>query len=334
MLDETFQYCIPVLASTATSWQFDNVDRFNYFLRSVPSDEYQVQAIIRLLETMKWHRVAIVHETSNYGRDFNRKFVEQVEQKHKDICIAKNVELSYDQSNNWNTTLDLLDAAEATVILLFMDLPQTRQFFEAAANRSNWLDQHHQFVGIDAWSNQEFSQNSKPIVSGAVTSEPASPIWEPFSTHLLHLTLDEVLQRQKQDFCPEIGDYAPMAHVIAAQNKCNITTTCNGSETLLEVAEGTLIRASHVFDNVYVVGKTLADFCAGSAGNCWKKLSTLTGKIFYEKMKANKINLTNFCRTSNILHAAKISRKKFRCDFRRSSFYRYSHSPTNECYPA
>lgn len=69
---------------------------------------------------------------------------------------------------------------------------------------------------------------------------------------------------------------------------------CSGEETM-ELNEATLIRASLEFDLVFIVGKTLADFCADAEpGNCEEKLQNLTGDSFYKMMKENEINLPDY----------------------------------------
>lgn len=290
-----------MLGSAPTSIRFDKIERFPYFLRSVPSDHYQVQAIIHLLRRMRWYRVAILHDTLLYGKDFTEEFIKQLGQRpagDEKICIDENIEIAYYESIDWNPILKKLEDAKITVVLLFMDLPTARPFFDAAARRPNWLTGRYQFVGIDAWSNQQdFTNDSKPLIAGAITSEPSSPIWEAFREHIMRLTLNEARNLSKPDFCPVIDNYAPIADNIVKQNNCthNGISTCTGNETLLEVTDGTLIRSSHIFDNVYIVAKTLAEFCkANTSHSCKEQLDELTGSQFYEMMKANEIHLPDY----------------------------------------
>lgn len=288
-----FQYCIPVLGSAATSKRFDNMnnnDRFKFFLRSVPCDMCQVNATLHLLERMNWRQIAIVHETSVYAQDFYNEFSKLVDKlpTDKKICIVGDQEVEYNDPNNWNDTLNKLEESGARVILLFMDFPQAKQFFDAAACRSTWLNGNYQFVGIDAWSNQlDFSHNSKSLIVNSITSEPSSPILEEFRKYIIGLTLEEVRRREKPDFCPEIDKYTPIADTIMAHNHCD-NSSCTGNETLGEVAEGTLIKASFEFDNVYVIAKALANFCNGSS-SCKDKLAELNGTHFYDMMKTIEI---------------------------------------------
>lgn len=195
---------------------------------------------------MKWRRIAIVHENSYYSKDFNDEFVKRIDDQplNEKICIQANLEIPYHYPNNWNQTLDILEASGAKMILLLMDFPQTSQFFSAASNRLTWTNGKFQFIGIDAWSNQlDFSIYSKPLIVNSITSQLYSPIWEPFREHLKTLTLNIVLKNAKPNFCLDIGNYSPIADMIKNQNNCT-QTHCTGNETLQNVAEGTLIKVT------------------------------------------------------------------------------------------
>lgn len=282
-----------MLSSAATSRQFDDIGDLKYFLRSVPSDKYQVQAIIRLLEEMKLHRVTVVHDKSNYAKNFHDEFVRQVEnlpKNEKKICIEANVEVLPHIPGVWNDTVKKLEDVDARVILIFMDFKKTRHFFDAVA-KQQWVIGRHQFIGIDAWSNhQDFTDESKKYVVGSITTLQSSPVWELFRKHIMNVTLEGALQAPKPDFCSENNANNSIPYFIRSQNQC--ITNCTGGEKLI-VSEGTLIRASQEFINVYVVAKALENFCRSSR-NCKMKLGELTGPFFYDLMKSIEINLPDY----------------------------------------
>ena len=70
----------------STSPDLSNTDRFPYFYRAVPSDQYQAQAMIDIVLHFNWSYVSIVYENSNYG-------VQGIEEVKKlamanDVCVA------------------------------------------------------------------------------------------------------------------------------------------------------------------------------------------------------------------------------------------------------
>lgn len=51
----------------STSPELSNKQRFEYFTRTIPSDHYQVKAMVEIVMKMKWSYVSIIYEESNYG---------------------------------------------------------------------------------------------------------------------------------------------------------------------------------------------------------------------------------------------------------------------------
>lgn len=51
----------------STSPELSNKQRFEYFSRTIPSDHYQVKAMVEIVKSMGWTYVSIIYEESNYG---------------------------------------------------------------------------------------------------------------------------------------------------------------------------------------------------------------------------------------------------------------------------
>lgn len=51
----------------STSPELSNKQRFEYFTRTIPSDHYQVKAMVEIIKQMNWTYVSVVYEESNYG---------------------------------------------------------------------------------------------------------------------------------------------------------------------------------------------------------------------------------------------------------------------------
>lgn len=70
----------------STSPELSNKQRFEYFSRTIPSDHYQVKAMVEIVLRMGWSYISIIYEESNYGV----KAFEELEELlgEKGICIA------------------------------------------------------------------------------------------------------------------------------------------------------------------------------------------------------------------------------------------------------
>ncbi|KAI5746105.1 hypothetical protein M8J76_017319 [Diaphorina citri] len=58
---------IPQVSFFSTSPELSNKQRFEYFTRTIPSDHYQVKAMVEIVKKLRWSYVSIIYEESNYG---------------------------------------------------------------------------------------------------------------------------------------------------------------------------------------------------------------------------------------------------------------------------
>lgn len=71
-------------ASTATI--LSDKSRFPAFMRTVPNDEHQTRAMVKLLKDRNWNWVGIIVTDGDYGRSAMESFVSQAAQEG--ICVA------------------------------------------------------------------------------------------------------------------------------------------------------------------------------------------------------------------------------------------------------
>ena len=57
----------------STSPELSNKQRFEFFSRTIPSDHYQVKAMVEIVRRMGWSYVSIIYEESNYGIKVRRE---------------------------------------------------------------------------------------------------------------------------------------------------------------------------------------------------------------------------------------------------------------------
>lgn len=70
----------------STSPELSNKQRFEYFSRTIPSDHYQVKAMVEIVKLLGWSYISIIYEESNYGvKAFEE--LEELLAEHS-ICIA------------------------------------------------------------------------------------------------------------------------------------------------------------------------------------------------------------------------------------------------------
>lgn len=105
----------------STSPELSNKQRFEYFTRTIPSDLYQVKAMVEIVRRLKWTYISVVYEESNYGV----KAFEELEQllPKYNICIAVKEKLVKDSGVAKDKTYD-------DIVIKLLSKPRARgEFF-------------------------------------------------------------------------------------------------------------------------------------------------------------------------------------------------------------
>ena len=76
---------IPVLSTSATSDELTDKTRFEYFMRLVPPDRFQAQAMMEIVEHYNWTYISLLYSEGSYGEN-GMKLIEK-EAKIRGICI-------------------------------------------------------------------------------------------------------------------------------------------------------------------------------------------------------------------------------------------------------
>ncbi|KAM7382334.1 hypothetical protein PAMP_002071 [Pampus punctatissimus] len=77
---------IPQISYSSTAVILKDKSRFPAFMRTIPNDEHQTAAMVRLLSSYGWNWVGIVTTDGDYGRSALDNFVSQASEKG--ICVA------------------------------------------------------------------------------------------------------------------------------------------------------------------------------------------------------------------------------------------------------
>ncbi|XP_069954400.1 metabotropic glutamate receptor 3-like, partial [Cherax quadricarinatus] len=97
---------IPQVSFFSTSPELSNKQRFEYFSRTIPSDHYQVKAMVEIIRVLGWSYISIIYEESNYGI----KAYEELEGllAVNNICIAVKEKLVKDSGVAEEVAYDLI----------------------------------------------------------------------------------------------------------------------------------------------------------------------------------------------------------------------------------
>ena len=162
---------LPILSYFSSSDALSNERNFPYFLRVIPPDKFQVQAIIAMLKHFYWTSVAFVYTDDDYGRNAFNEFIsatDAIKYPHEPICIAGH--FGVDNESDYDSIVDsILSYYDTRVVILFTHPTFTRLFFEAMDKRSEEAIGRFQIIGSDAWgANVHEISNSSSAATGAL----------------------------------------------------------------------------------------------------------------------------------------------------------------------
>ncbi|XP_064552117.1 metabotropic glutamate receptor 2 isoform X1 [Drosophila montana] len=183
---------IPQVSYFSTSPELSNKQRFEYFSRTIPSDHYQVKAMVEIVKSMGWTYVSIIYEESNYGiKAFEE--LEELLARHN-ICIAIKEKLVKDSGVAEDIAYDnivqkLLTKPRARGAIIFGSDQEVRQVMRAV-RRANATGAFS-WIGSDGWSARNLvSDDYEPEVEGTLSVQPQANPVRGFEEYFLNLTVE------------------------------------------------------------------------------------------------------------------------------------------------
>ncbi|XP_043269518.1 metabotropic glutamate receptor 2-like isoform X2 [Venturia canescens] len=264
---------IPQVSFFSTSPELSNKMRFEYFTRTIPSDHYQVKAMVDIVLEMGWSYVSIIYEESNYGE----KAYEELEKllgKHQ-ICIAVKEKLSKDsgvaEAHVYdNIVQKLLTKPRARGCIIFASDQEVAGVMRAvrrcnATGAFSW-------IGSDGWSARSLvSDGNEREMEGTLSVQPQANPVQGFKDYFLNLTVEN--NRRNPWFVEFWEDHFKCRYPNSSQTPYNnYTEECTTTEKLtrentafedqLQFVSDAVLAFAHAFRNMHSV------LCHGKPGLC------------------------------------------------------------------
>ncbi|XP_065155134.1 G-protein coupled receptor family C group 6 member A-like [Paramisgurnus dabryanus] len=145
---------IPQISYASTAIILSDKSRFPAFMRTVPSDEYQTRAMVKLLKDRKWNWVGIITTDGDYGRSAMESFVAQAAQEG--ICVAFKQILpdSLADKQKLNTSINktvntIVNNPKVKVVVSFAKSSQMKDLFKGLYGK---VFDRRVWVASDNWS--------------------------------------------------------------------------------------------------------------------------------------------------------------------------------------
>lgn len=162
-------YSIPQISYASTSRILGDKTRYKSFLRTVPSDDFQAQAMAKFVSHFEWNYVFLIASDDDYGKMGAAAF--KVSAKKWSVCIANDVFIAFNSQNSDQQIEAALSklkiAVRAKVVIVFSYLEQGESLLKKAEqmkiNDRTW-------VTSDGWNSINFELSrlnvSKTMLKG------------------------------------------------------------------------------------------------------------------------------------------------------------------------
>ena len=181
---------VPVISYASTSRLLSDRSRFQYFYRTVPSDNLQAQAMTDLLHKLKWHFLIILASDNEYGRS-GITALKQTIHSHAPQRVCVVVDELFSRKGTEDEMASIFKKIEqfkqARVIILYAEFPDAVYFFKEAKKASL---RDYMFIASDSWvGSSEVVQGTDGVFHSIIGLRPpviSIPKFESYFMDRLH----------------------------------------------------------------------------------------------------------------------------------------------------
>ena len=193
---------IPQISYSSSSARLSDKDRYGYFLRTVPPDNYQAEAMISLVDALNASYFSLLYSSGTFGNDGAAE-IRQAAARHGSSspghdakCIAADRNIG---SNTVGVPDHVYEAAlddvvsevgkNASVVIAFAGIESVAQLLSKAKRYKNRFSDHHLWIAADSWatSGRVASPQLGEIAQGTLGVYPLTVESQDFNKHFLAL---------------------------------------------------------------------------------------------------------------------------------------------------
>uniref|UniRef100_A0A1I8FPW2 G_PROTEIN_RECEP_F3_4 domain-containing protein n=1 Tax=Macrostomum lignano TaxID=282301 RepID=A0A1I8FPW2_9PLAT len=241
-----------------TSPELSDNNRFDYFFRVVPPDNYQAKAMVAIVRSMGWNYVTAIYDEGTYGERGFQEFKSHASQQG--ICINKYLVIPRNARNDSLAGIadGLLKLEKSRVVVAFCQAETLRLLFLAAGEP---LDQAELLLGGQRRLGTKDRTPAGGAVPGRGGHQPAAGeagLWQAVDSVFKHITGAEQIgmhsRYEQEGLVPMVVDavYA-MAHSLENMlHRLCPSVHPNRCRDIIQKLNGTVLR-DHI-RNVSFIG--------------------------------------------------------------------------------
>ncbi|XP_076445848.1 LOW QUALITY PROTEIN: metabotropic glutamate receptor 5-like [Babylonia areolata] len=274
---------IPQIGYSATSMDLSDKNIFRYFLRVVPPDNYQVQALVDIVLAFNWTYISTVNSDGNYGIRGMKMFTDLAATYN--ICIASTDSVaSSDTDPEFDRVVDTLRRTpNATVVVCFCEGITVKKLLKALSKKG--ADGRFLIIGSDGWGNRlDVVRGQEVAASGGISIKLYSPPLTGFDAYYASLRPNGSTAARNPWF-EEFWQQKFQCYLPGAERDAAFNQSCTGKESLKNSDQDS--KLGFVVNAVKTMALALhnmhSDLCPqGSRRGLCPEMSPVNGTLFLE----------------------------------------------------
>ena len=249
---------LPQVSYAATSPDLNKRD-YEYFTRTVPSDDYQAEALLDIIGSLNWTAVFLISSSGNYGRRIREGFIRHAD--NKNLCIVDKLEIgeSTKQGNNTESIIDsflekINQSTTVRGVVMLTTQSDTKDVLRGIKRTGIHRDRFV-WLGSDTWGTEPtFLEGVEAIADGAVAiafHNPRLNISNNFYEYFAGLRPGKNSRNPWFDLYWEIRFKCNLPR---SESALNFSKECTGNETLSGTTDDKL---PYILDSVYALALSL-----------------------------------------------------------------------------
>ncbi|XP_062583819.1 metabotropic glutamate receptor 3-like [Saccostrea cucullata] len=223
---------VPIISNSATSTALSDKEKYPYFARTVPPDNFQMDVIARILKNKNWNSASVIYSSDTYGRTLFEYFLTRTSALQ--TCAGAQIAVPYpatlEQAKDAIRYIES-DSKSKVIVLISTDPKIVLQ----AAKDLNVLDKYV-WIGTDTWgASLEVVSGMEGDLLGSITVEPRSTPVEEFAKYVSELTFNE-RKGIPDDWFEEFYQMFHKCNIQSAKVNFPQYSACTGSETIADWA--------------------------------------------------------------------------------------------------
>ena len=249
-------FTTPQISYASSSALLSNRERYGFFYRTIPPDNFQARAMVDIMLHFNWTYASTIYSLNTYGQPGIDAF-HLLASKHG-ICIDLNSGIGDDfTQKEFENLAGLLLNSTANVVVLFSSQDNAASLFNAI--EATGMKRKFNWIASDSWarSNSVASKYSR-TVSGLIGFAPFTSHLSGFHDYFSDLTLSSNARNPWfREFFLAVANCTSKNHTA-----CNLTSSVPEHIEIYE--QGNFIPL--VVDAVYTVANALHNFLVENCG--------------------------------------------------------------------